>query len=138
MLTRKIGPLPTWVWVTIVAAGIIGWAYFRTGKNTAAPASSGSSQVPQFVNQTFTTVEPPAPEEPEPRTRQHHRRDRDHDKDDDDKRGKCPPGYHFEATPKNSDIAFIGKQVRGGYCVPNTPSPKKKGGGDTGPPTREQ
>ena len=65
VFTRRIGPLPMWVWLVIVAVIVVGWAYWRN-RQSAGQASSSStatgtdaSQVPQFVNQTYTTVQPP-------------------------------------------------------------------------------
>lgn len=71
VLTRKIGPLPTWAWVAIVAAVLLGWAYYRNRNSSAASSSTDTgttdaSQVPQFVNQTFTQVSPPAAPAPTP------------------------------------------------------------------------
>ena len=63
VFTRKIGPLPMWAWVAIVGAVIIGYAYWKNRQNNAASTSSttaDASQVPQFVNQTYTTVQPPS------------------------------------------------------------------------------
>lgn len=76
-LKRKIGPLPTWAWVAILAAVIVAWAYWKN-RTSSANSSSGTSssgapsdttdasQVPQFVNQTFTTVTPPTAPNPVP------------------------------------------------------------------------
>jgi len=85
-LKRKIGPLPTWAWVAIAAGIVIAWAWWRnrTQAATAAPAQD-AGQVPQFVNQTYTSVVPPTPPHPPARNKKHHRRDRDHDGDDKDK-----------------------------------------------------
>lgn len=71
VLTRKIGPLPTWAWVAILSALIIGYAYIKNrnssaGASTASPTGTDSSQVPQFVNQTYTTVTPPSAPVPGP------------------------------------------------------------------------
>lgn len=67
VLTRKIGPLPTWAWVAIVSVILIAFAYWRnsqSGGSTAASSTAAdgtdASQVPQFVNQTYTSVTPPA------------------------------------------------------------------------------
>ena len=87
MFTHKLGPLPMWAWVAIGAAVILGWAYYKNKTTAAASTSStdttgtSASDVPQFVNQTYTTVQAPAvqseqepPEPPEP--------------------SKGPPGFH--------------------------------------------
>lgn len=59
--TRKIGPLPMWAWTAIIGAVIVGWAWYKN-RNSAqsSPAGADASQVPQFVNQTYTTVQPPS------------------------------------------------------------------------------
>ena len=74
VFTRRIGPLPMWVWLVLVAVIVLGWALLRrrqqgtTGQAADAGATTDASQVPQFVNQTFTTVQPPAqPVVPAPR-----------------------------------------------------------------------
>ena len=63
VLTRKIGPLPTYGWVAIVGAGILVWAYFahRNASSSSSQSSNtaNSSTVPDFINQTYTTVTPP-------------------------------------------------------------------------------
>jgi hypothetical protein len=71
VLTRKIGPLPTWAWVAIVSALLIGYAYWRNKQSSSATADTSAtgtdaSQVPQFVNQTYTSVTPPAAGAPPP------------------------------------------------------------------------
>jgi hypothetical protein len=73
VFTRKIGPMPMWAWVAIIAAVLIGYAYWRNkqsaaSSSTAATAATGTdaSQVPQFVNQTYTTVTPPVAGPPPP------------------------------------------------------------------------
>jgi hypothetical protein len=62
-LTHKLGPLPMWVWVVIVAAIILLWVVWKnkTGASQQQGPSStaGAGQVPQFVNQTFTSPGPP-------------------------------------------------------------------------------
>src|SRR5215469_14123505 len=65
LFTRKIGPLPMWAWTAIVAGLIIVWSLYQRRKQgqqqaqQQQAATAQASQVPQFVNQTFTTVEPP-------------------------------------------------------------------------------
>src|SRR5215469_1481095 len=94
VFTRHIGPLPMWVWLVIVGAVVVGWAWYR---NRSQPASSVSgtsaSQVPQFVNQTYTTVQPPSP--PGSTTTDTD----DTDTDDDDDRRKHKPGKHPTHRP---------------------------------------
>jgi len=75
VFTRKLGPLPMWAWMGIALA--IALLYYLYKKNTAAASSTNtsaaqtaatnntpggvdSSLVPQFVNQTYTNVTPPA------------------------------------------------------------------------------
>src|SRR5215469_12643109 len=67
VLTHKLGPLPTWLWIALAALIIVAWAYWRnrqasnaSAANTSAASSTPASDVPQFVNQTYTTVTPPS------------------------------------------------------------------------------
>lgn len=65
--TRKLGPLPVWAWMAVGLAVALGYYFWK--KNSAASTTSTdatsstdtSGQVPQFVNQTYTTVTPPSP-----------------------------------------------------------------------------
>ena len=65
VLTHRLGPLPTWVWIAIAAALIIAYSWWKSkSANAASSANTSASstpadQVPQFVNQTYTTVTPP-------------------------------------------------------------------------------
>ena len=66
VFTHRLGPLPTWVWIAIAAALIIAYSWWKSksanaasSANTAA-SSTPADQVPQFVNQTYTTVTPPS------------------------------------------------------------------------------
>src|SRR5215469_18562159 len=66
VLTHKLGPLPTWLWIALAALIIVAWAYWRnrqasnaSAANTSATGTS-ANDVPQFVNQTYTTVTPPS------------------------------------------------------------------------------
>jgi|SRR5215469_968388 len=118
VFTRKIGPLPMWVWLLIVAAIIIAWALFAGKKKKnqqaqAASARAGAGQVPQFVNQTFVGPEPPEPPEPEPRRKKHHRRDRDHDDDDDDRKYHRPPPEPL-SPPRSRFAPFSPGTIPGG------------------------
>jgi hypothetical protein len=65
---RKVGPLPVWAWVGIVLAAVLGFMYYKnknsagastTTASTAAAGTTDASQIPEFVNQTYTTVTPP-------------------------------------------------------------------------------
>ena len=67
ILTQKIGPLPMWAWVGIAAAILVVWRYYSNknaasaaSSTTAASSSTPADQVPQFVNQTYTTVTAPS------------------------------------------------------------------------------
>lgn len=70
LFTERIGPLPMWVWVAIIAVLIIGWRLYSNKKQASSSAAATSSstpadQVPEFVNQTYTTVTPPASTPPQ-------------------------------------------------------------------------
>ena len=71
VFTRKVGPLPMWGWMAIILVIVVAYSYFKkqhTGTAaTAAAAAAGNapggvdaSLVPQFINQTYTDVQPPA------------------------------------------------------------------------------
>jgi hypothetical protein len=63
LFTRKLGPLPTWAWMAIGLALILGYAYYKSKTTTASSGTAtgtDASQVPQFVNQTYTSVSPPS------------------------------------------------------------------------------
>lgn len=64
IFTRKLGPLPMWAWLLIGIALILGFVYYRSKTSAASPSQTptgtDASQVPQFVNQTYTTVQPPS------------------------------------------------------------------------------
>jgi hypothetical protein len=88
VLTRKIGPLPTWGWVAIIGGVIIGYAYYKnrqSSSSTAAASGTNASQIPQFVNQTYTTLVPPPAPVPPPS---------DHDETDSDDKKKTPGPVH--------------------------------------------
>jgi hypothetical protein len=63
---KKYGPLPLWGWGVLVLLGILAYLWYKnknanaTASSTTASDSTGAGQVPQFVNQTYTTVTPPA------------------------------------------------------------------------------
>jgi nucleoid-associated protein YgaU len=71
-LTKKMGPLPMWGWMAVVLVLVVLYAYYKKSKaaSTTAPTSAAggvnspggvdSSLVPQFINQTYTDVTPPA------------------------------------------------------------------------------
>lgn len=69
VFTNKIGPLPVWGWMAIGL--LLALFYYLYKKNSATsggrsastvntPGGVDSSLVPQFVNQTYTTVTPPS------------------------------------------------------------------------------
>lgn len=75
---KKYGPLPAWAWASIGLVIILGVLYLRNKKTASTAASTtsdttaadtaGAGQVPQFVNQTYTTVTPPSSPSPPPST----------------------------------------------------------------------
>jgi LysM domain len=70
VFTRKIGPLSMWVWLVIIGGGILAYSLYKskTAGSTSGTSATGTdaSQVPQFVNQTYTTVTPPVAGPPGP------------------------------------------------------------------------
>jgi hypothetical protein len=76
VFTRKLGPLPMWAWMGIALA--IALVFYLINKNKSASSaqqtaaansdvsgtteadSTDQSLIPQFVNQTYTNVQPPA------------------------------------------------------------------------------
>lgn len=67
-LTKKIGPLPMWGWMAIVAVLALVYSFYKksqansTTANQAAANSPGgvdASLVPQFINQTYDNSQPP-------------------------------------------------------------------------------
>lgn len=70
----KIGPLPVWGWLLIgvaVLGGIYLWQRSRnsssnSSSSTNTSAETSASQIPQFVNQTYTSVVPPEASNPGP------------------------------------------------------------------------
>lgn len=59
---RKIGPLPMWVWLAIGIGAIGLYVLYKSkssSSSSAAGATTSAATVPQFVNQTYTTVQPP-------------------------------------------------------------------------------
>lgn len=70
---KKMGPFPAWAWVAILLGGALAYMYYKnknsaTGASTSsttaaadsAAAGTGAGQIPEFVNQTYTTVTPPS------------------------------------------------------------------------------
>lgn len=73
VFTRKLGPLPMWVWMLIVLVVAVGYYLLRKNAGGSAQSQANAQQaagntpggvdaslVPQFVNQTYTNVQPPA------------------------------------------------------------------------------
>lgn len=87
---RKIGPLPTWAWIVIVASVIIGWAYLKArGSKTSTRASSTpASAIPEFVNQTYVQPQPPVAYRPD------HDDDKDEDESDRRRHKRRHPTHH--------------------------------------------
>lgn len=70
---KKLGPVPVWGWASMALAGILIYMYIKNKNSTAstssttaadasgdsAAAGTGAGQIPEFVNQTYTTVTPP-------------------------------------------------------------------------------
>lgn len=115
VFTHKLGPLPMWGWVGIAAAVLVAWRLYSAKKNgsststnsgTAGNGSAGLAggaspyDIPQFVNQTYTTVTgPPAPTYTHP----DHHRDHDHDGPPDRDQGhphdRHDPDDHHHGPP---------------------------------------
>jgi hypothetical protein len=56
--------MPAWAWIAIVSVILIGYFYLKN-RNSQQPTGgqdtgTNAGQVPQFVNQTYTTVQPPS------------------------------------------------------------------------------
>lgn len=69
LFTQKIGPLPMWGWLAIIGGALVGWRVYASRKSaasTTAGAMADTSQVPQFVNQTYVTSTPPVQGPPGP------------------------------------------------------------------------
>jgi hypothetical protein len=50
--TRKIGPLPMWVWLAIIGGAVLVWAFYESKKSASQSASSttsASTQPPEIV-----------------------------------------------------------------------------------------
>ena len=62
VFTQHIGPLPMWAWVAIAGGILIVWRVMAKKPTQAATTtpSTPADQVPQFVNQTYTTVTAPS------------------------------------------------------------------------------
>lgn len=125
-LTRRIGPLPAWGWVGIIAAIVVGWAWWHNRKTQQAASSSDtgtSSQVPQFVNQVYTSPQPPEPPETPPG---------DHDRDDRRHRRKHPT--HDKDKQRQPVSPGVGQVPTGGgrYAPPVRIPHKTTQGSDQG------
>jgi hypothetical protein len=65
---KKLGPFPAWLWALLALAAVLIYLWYRhqnsasssTASDTTASDSTGAGQIPQFVNQTYTTVTPPS------------------------------------------------------------------------------
>jgi hypothetical protein len=57
-LTRKIGPLATWIWMALVLLVVLGFSLWQRNKQTTAAAMTTTSvpdQTPPYVIQNFIT-----------------------------------------------------------------------------------
>lgn len=67
VFTHKIGPLPMWGWLAIVAAALVAWRLYSNKTNAAAAqqqqgattTDTSANTVPQFVNQTYVSTSAP-------------------------------------------------------------------------------
>lgn len=63
---KKYGPLPLYGWALLLLLAVLGYLYWKNRNSSAnnpssnTPTDTGAGQIPQFVNQTYTTVTPPA------------------------------------------------------------------------------
>lgn len=109
VFTHKLGPLPMWGWVAGVAAILVAWRMYsakKNGSNQPASGTSGSGSsglaggaspydIPQFVNQTYTTVTaPPSPTYTHPRDHDDHDHDHPPDRGPDHPQRKHDPDDH--------------------------------------------
>lgn len=71
VLTSKMGPLPMWGWMAIIAGVAVLYSFYKKSKGTTASTSAAqasgnspggvdASLVPQFINQTYDNDTPPA------------------------------------------------------------------------------
>lgn len=66
VFTNRIGPLPMWAWLAIVLGILIVWRIYAGKASASSQAATATTpgtpadQVPQFVNQTYTTVTAPS------------------------------------------------------------------------------
>lgn len=90
VLTRKIGPLPTWGWIAIGGTGILIWAFFAN-RNSSQNQNQGGPQgnlTPPVVVQNFPPeAEPPPPGQPTGHHR-HKKKPGDDDGDGDNGSGR--------------------------------------------------
>lgn len=71
LLTKKIGPMPTWGWMGILLVVVLAWRLYSNKKSAAATVQTTSadqttpSNVPEFISQSYITNNIPAePSEP--------------------------------------------------------------------------
>lgn len=67
--TRKLGPLPVWGWMAIVAVIVLAYSFYAKNKQSQqanqsaggvnSPGGVDASLVPQFINQTYDNDVPP-------------------------------------------------------------------------------
>jgi hypothetical protein len=118
VLTRKLGPLPTWAWLAIATgAGLL--YYIASKKKTAAAASTSSSttsptstatsasNVPDYVFQNYNEIPPTTPPPAAPPT--------------------APPAT-APTTPPAQAAPTAPTQSGSGYYVPGSTTPVTAGG----------
>lgn len=98
VLTRKLGPLPTWAWVAIAAALILGYVFFfgKKNKQQGGGGISGGTATGPGAGTTTIINRIIRPRGQPPHTRHHRRGDHD-DEDDEDRRHARDHDRHREA-----------------------------------------
>ena len=128
MLTHKFGPLPMWIWALLVAAIILGYVVIKGRGSQQQPttgATAGACEVPQFVNQTFTSVSPPPAADQDGDEDKGKGKSEDDDNDADDRPHSHPLGKPPHPKPPHR------------RPVPVPPEKGQPGGGKGGPPRRK-
>lgn len=111
VLTRKIGPLPTWGWIAIGGTGILIWAFFanRSAQNQSTQSGPQGNLTPPVVVQNFPPESEPPP--PGPPTGHHrHKPPKGGDGDGDDGSGKDSDTKQITVT-KNETLDDLAKYL---------------------------